>query len=99
MLTRYAGYEHWKATRQSVGLGGNGPDYDKLREAVRLRRSITIETSVEFLQGYMYQSPPIYLPGLKERYRLTDQERKNVRAHSQKWPFQSYNIVVMQLWA
>ncbi len=43
---------------------------------MRLRRSITIETSVEFLQGYMYQSPPIYLPGLKERYRLTDRERK-----------------------
>ena len=75
-VRRGGGYEHWKATRQSVGLGGNGPDYDKLREAVRLRRSITIETSVEFLQGYMYQSPPIYLPGLNERYRLTDQERK-----------------------
>lgn len=72
MLTRYAGYAHWKATRQSSELGGNGPDYDKLVEALQLRRSLTLETSVEFLQGYMYQSPPKYMPGLEEQYRPTN---------------------------
>ena len=74
MLTRYAGHEHWKATRRAVELGGNGRDHDRLRDALRLRRSLTIETSVEFLQGYMYHSPPIFMPGLEERYRLSDQE-------------------------
>ena len=69
MMTRYASYEHWKATREGVELGGNGPDYDALVAALRLRRSLSLETSVEYLQGYMYQSPPKFLPGLDERYR------------------------------
>ena len=69
MLTRYASYEHWKASRRPAELGGNGPDYDKLLDAIQLRRSLSIETKVEFLQGYMYQSPPLFMPGLKERYR------------------------------
>jgi hypothetical protein len=69
MMTRYASYEHWQATRQSAVLGGDGPDYDKLQEAIALRRSLQLETSVRFMQGYMYHSPPKYLPSLNERYR------------------------------
>ena len=74
MLTRYASYEHWQASRPrvSVNLGGNGPDWEKMMEAVRFRQSLSLETSVQFLQGYMYQSPPIYLPGLGERYRILE---------------------------
>ena len=72
MLTRYASYAHWQASRRPAELGGNGPDYDKLRDAIQLRRSLSIETSVEFLQGYMYQSPPVFMPGLKARYRRTN---------------------------
>jgi hypothetical protein len=68
MLTRYASYEHWEASRSPAALGGNGPDYDKLMEAIQFRRSLTIETTLEFLQGHMYHSPPKYMPGLKERY-------------------------------
>ena len=72
MMTRYASYEHWLATRPRVSatVGGNGPDWQKMIEAVSLRRSLSQETSVQFLQGYLYDSPPVFLPGLGERYRL-----------------------------
>ena len=60
MMTRYASHEHWKATRPSIiaALGGNGSDYRGLRQALATRRSISSETWVRFLQGYMYYSPP-----------------------------------------
>ena len=70
MMTRYASYEHWQATRQSADLGGDGPDYARLQEALALRRSLSLETSVRFLQGYMYHSPPKYLPGLDEKWEV-----------------------------
>ena len=68
MMTRYASYEHWDATRQPAALGGNGPDYDAMIAAIQLRRSLTIETTLEFMQGYMYHSPPKFMPALKEAY-------------------------------
>lgn len=72
MMTRYASYDHWLATRpqESVAIGGNGPDWQNMMDAGRFRQSLTIETSVQFLQGYFYESPPVYLPGLDERYQL-----------------------------
>ena len=74
MMTRYASYAHWQATRPPVvaNVGGNGRDWQKMIEAIRFRQSLRQETSVQFLQGYLYQSPPIFLPGLGERYRLED---------------------------
>ena len=72
MMTRYASYEHWQATRQATTLGGNGPDYEAFRAAVEWRRSVSTETRLTFLRGYMYHSPPKYLPGLKENYRRTN---------------------------
>lgn len=75
MLVRYAGYEHWQATRPPVmhRLGGNGPDYDLCRDALQRRAAITQETSVQFLQGHMFQSPPVYLPALDESYRRVEE--------------------------
>ena len=72
MMTRYASYDHWQATRPrvSANLGGNGPDWQKMIEAVRFRQSLSQETSIQFLRGYLYDSPPIFLPGLGEQYRL-----------------------------
>lgn len=71
-MTRFASYDHWKATRpsESANIGGNGPDWDKMMEAVRFCQSLSLETSVQFLQGYMYSSPPNYMPGLNESYKL-----------------------------
>ena len=72
MMTRYASYAHWQATRPQVSanVGGNGPDWQKMMEAVRLRQSLSQATSAQFLQGYLYDSPPVFLPGLGERYQI-----------------------------
>jgi len=74
MLVRYAGYEHWQATRPAVmhRLGGNGPDYDLCKDSLERRADLTYETSVQFLQGHMFHSPPVYLPALDETYRRID---------------------------
>lgn len=72
LMTRYASYAHWQATRQPATLGGNGPDYDKMREAIAFRRTLSLETKLTFMEGYMYHSPPKFTPGLKEQYTLVD---------------------------
>ncbi len=64
LITQYASVEHWRATREMSALGGNGPDWEAAREALRLRRSLTIETHVEFLQGLKWDTPPYYMPGV-----------------------------------
>ena len=51
---------------------GRPIDPAKMREALALRRSLTIETSVKFMEGHMYHSPPVFLPGLDEHYRLVE---------------------------
>lgn len=73
MMVRYASYEHWLATRPEVmaELGGDGPDYYACRNALALRGVLTLETSVRFLRGHVFHSPPLYLPALDERYRLS----------------------------
>lgn len=73
-MVRYAGYEHWKASRlrEIVAMGGDGPDYAAYREALALQEELSSDRSVTFLQGYMYQSPPKFLPGLSERYRTAE---------------------------
>ena len=71
-LTRYAGYPHWQAMRPDVAvfMGGNGPDFVAWNTASKSLASLTRETTTEFMQGYMYESPPIFMPGLAERYRV-----------------------------
>ncbi len=68
LLTRYASIGHWKATRDMARLGGNGPDFEKCRKAVLLRQSLSLETSVRFLEGALTEGGPYYLPGLDESY-------------------------------
>ncbi|MEP7271881.1 MAG: hypothetical protein ABI882_10295 [Acidobacteriota bacterium] len=72
LSTRYASVDHWKATRDAVSLGGNGPDWDKCKAALDLRQSLTITSSVIFLKGQMAAGGPYFLPGLDETY-----EKKN----------------------
>lgn len=70
-MVRYAGYEHWKAAQPAriSSMGGNGPDYAAYRRAMSALERVTRDRSVTFLEGHMYQSPPKYLPGLREQYR------------------------------
>ncbi len=72
LSTRYASVDHWKATRDSVSLGGNGPDWEKCKAALDLRQSLTISSNVIFLKGQMASGGPYFLPGLDEAY-----EKKN----------------------
>jgi len=72
MMTRYAGYEHWKAAQSDVvvQMGGDGRDWDAYDSALRKQKGLTRENSVTFLDGYFHQSPPWFRPGLNESYRL-----------------------------
>ena len=53
-----------------MGLSEYGPDDERLIETFRLRRGLSIKTILQFLRGYMYQSPLVFMPGLQERYLL-----------------------------
>jgi hypothetical protein len=68
LSTRYASINHWKASRDTVAHGGNGPDWVKCKAALDLRRSLTISTSVIFLKGSMASNGPYFMPGLNETY-------------------------------
>lgn len=67
LLTRYASVAHWAATRDPVKMGGNGPDWDKCREALAVRNGLTLETHVVFLKGHS-GGGPYFLPGMDEKY-------------------------------
>jgi hypothetical protein len=66
LSTRYAGLDHWKATRDPVSLGGNGPDWEKCQRGLATRRDLTISTNVIFLKGAMAANPPLFMPSLNE---------------------------------
>ena len=70
-MARYAGYEHWKAARpeEIVFLGGDGKDYAAYSAAREAQQQMTRERTVVFLEGYFHQSPPFFLPGMRESYR------------------------------
>ena len=71
LMVRYAGYEHWSASRpdQIAAMGGDGPDYAAYQAALNALAEVTRSRSTTFLEGYMYQSPPKFRPGLSEKYR------------------------------
>ncbi|MEW6212486.1 MAG: hypothetical protein AB1631_29440 [Acidobacteriota bacterium] len=68
LATRYASIEHWKASRDTVRHGGNGPDWMKCKAALDLRQSLTISSHVIFLKGHMAPGGPYFMPGLNETY-------------------------------
>jgi hypothetical protein len=68
LSTRYASLEHWKASRDGVLHGGNGPDWVKCKAALDRRSALTIETHVIFLKGQMAPGGPYFMPGLDEAY-------------------------------
>ncbi len=70
-LVRYASYEHYLTARDNpVSLGGNGPDFQALLEAVLELSEITYFQSTEFLRGQPFGSPPHYTPGTGENFQL-----------------------------
>ncbi|HWN99346.1 MAG TPA: hypothetical protein VNS63_08765 [Blastocatellia bacterium] len=68
LSTRYASLDHWKASRDGVLHGGNGPDWVKCKSALDRRNALTIETHVIFLKGTMAPGGPYFMPGLNENY-------------------------------
>jgi len=68
LSTRYASLDHWKASRDAVLHGGNGPDWVKCQGALDRRRALTLGTHVIFLKGSMAPGGPYYMPGLDESY-------------------------------
>ena|SRR5262252_4048817 len=68
LSTRYASIDHWKASRDAVQHGGNGPDWVKCKAALDRRRALTISTNVLFLKGTMAPGGPYFMPGLDEKY-------------------------------
>jgi hypothetical protein len=71
-MTRYASRAHRNAMQDEVAvfMGGNGPDHEAWEVARRLQQTLAISTSIELAEGFMYNSPPKFLPGLAERYQL-----------------------------
>lgn len=68
LSTRYASVEHWKASRDGVLHGGNGPDWVKCKAALDRRAALTLSTNVIFLKGSMAAGGPYFMPGLNENY-------------------------------
>ena len=72
-LNRYASYDHYVAVRDSaISMGGNGPDYQAGMTALSDLAELTQESSMEFLRGEPFGSPPQYTPGTGEAYRQVD---------------------------
>ena len=70
-LTRYGSVAHREALftpERAVFEGGNGPDFVAWKAALDTQQSLTLSTRVQVLQGFMYTSPPAYLPALPERF-------------------------------
>jgi hypothetical protein len=53
---------------RAVLMGGNGPDWRAWRTALDAQAKVTRQTSVEIMQGELYESPPVFMPALQERY-------------------------------
>jgi len=83
-FARYASYEHWQATRPataassgdtrgSQGLAGNGPLFDANNDGLSSRGQVSQGSrGGYFLQGYMAEDRPIYMPGLQENYSVSN---------------------------
>jgi hypothetical protein len=74
LATRYASVEHWDATREPQRLGGNGPDWEACRRALEVRRGLTLETRLTFLEGAMASNGPYFQPALPESYRRVEED-------------------------
>ncbi|MEP7209768.1 MAG: NIPSNAP family protein [Alphaproteobacteria bacterium] len=68
LMTRYASLAHWAATRNAAAMGGDGPDYAAMQAALKVRDSLSIETKLTFMKGFVGPLPPVFLPGTGEHF-------------------------------
>ena len=81
-FARYASYEHWQATRGGAVAGdtggarrlaGDGGLREAFGEGLSTRRQYQQGSrGGVFLQGYLAETRPLYMPGLVERYEQVD---------------------------
>jgi hypothetical protein len=84
-LVRYAGFDHWRATRSTrssdavaagsagadVALGGNGPAHARSIGGYASRGDLEVGSKgAYFLEGVPAPGGPYFMPGLEERYDL-----------------------------
>lgn len=76
-LVRYAGFDHWRATRSAlssgadVALGGNGPAQSRSIAGYASRGELEIGSKgAYFLEGVSAPGGPYFMPGLAEQYEL-----------------------------
>ena len=73
-LVRYASVEHHNISRSdSAALGGDGPDYQAMLNAIGQLNELSLEVDSEFLRGSLYGSPPVHAPAMPGSYRLSQQ--------------------------
>lgn len=63
MMHRQGQPPHRQASREPARPGGNGPDYDALREGLEQRAALTLDSRVHFPEGYHGRNPPYCVPG------------------------------------
>ncbi len=72
-------------------LGGNGPDYLALRNAEEIQSGMiqggsNQDSSVQFLAGDLFNSPPLFMPGTGEIFQPANQARESADLRSKKSP-------------
>ena len=92
-LVRYAGFEHWQATRSvrssgaaatgggggDIALGGNGPAQERSIAGFTDRSALEVGSKgAYFLEGVSAPGGPYFMPGLDERYELIDSGQRPV---------------------
>ena len=72
-LVRYAGIEHWEATRFQRTTGGDGPAFDKDQKGRKERATVELGSrGAFFLQGETAPGGPYFMPPLREKYELVE---------------------------
>lgn len=81
-LVRYAGIEHWEATRFQRTTAGDGPAFDRDQKGRRDRAAIEVGSrGAFFLRGVSAPGGPYFMPPLKEKFELLESSRHPVATH------------------
>jgi hypothetical protein len=76
-LVRYAGIEHWEATRFQRTTAGDGPAFEKDQKGRKERATIEVGSrGAYFLQGETAPGGPYFMPPLRESHELVESGRR-----------------------